>query len=89
MPPSPTWLAFLKGHIGEDVAVDFFVVPTVQNQVLFVFLLLAHDRRHVLHFNITCQRAAGSLRLGSLESRDWPERASCPRVKNQLFYPHV
>lgn len=52
-PPSPTWRAFLKNHIKEIVAVDFFVVPTVRNQVLFVFLLLAHDRRRVLHFNVT------------------------------------
>jgi hypothetical protein len=39
--------------IKEMVAADFFVVPTVRNQVLFAFLLPAHDRRRVLHFNIT------------------------------------
>lgn len=44
-PPSPTWRAFLRNHIKEIVAVDFFVVPTVRNQVLFVFLVLAHERR--------------------------------------------
>jgi hypothetical protein len=42
-PRSPTWRAFLKNHIKEIVAVDFFVVPTVRNQILFVFLILVHD----------------------------------------------
>ncbi|MBW2704004.1 MAG: transposase [Deltaproteobacteria bacterium] len=35
------------------VAVDFFTVPTATFQVLFVFLILSHDRRKVLHFNVT------------------------------------
>ncbi len=52
-PPSVTWRAFLKNHIKDIVATDFFIVPTVRNQVLFVFLVLAHDRRRVLHFNVT------------------------------------
>jgi hypothetical protein len=34
-PPSATWRAFLKSHISDIVATDFFVVPTVRNQVLF------------------------------------------------------
>ncbi len=52
-PPSTTWRAFLKNHIRDIVAVDFFVVPTVRNQILFVFLILADHRRRVLHFNVT------------------------------------
>jgi putative transposase len=52
-PPSPTWRAFLKNHISQIVAVDFFTVPTVTLRVLFVFIVLAHDRRRVLHFNVT------------------------------------
>jgi hypothetical protein len=38
-PASTTWRAFLKNHLAEILAVDFFVVPTVRNQVLFVFLV--------------------------------------------------
>jgi hypothetical protein len=37
-PPSPTWKSFLKNYIESIVAIDFFVLPTVQNQILFVFL---------------------------------------------------
>ncbi len=52
-PPSPTWRAFLNNHVKDLVSVDFFVVPTFRNTVLFVFLILAHDRRRVVHFNVT------------------------------------
>lgn len=52
-PPSQTWRTFLKNHVGEIVATDFFTVPTVRMRVLFVFVILAHQRRKVLHFAIT------------------------------------
>jgi transposase InsO family protein len=52
-PPSQTWRTFLDNHLGSLVAVDFFVVPTAMFKVLFVFAVLAHDRRRVVHINVT------------------------------------
>ena len=52
-PPSQTWRTFLKNHIKQLVSVDFFVVHTIDFKLLFVFLVLAHDRRRVIHFNVT------------------------------------
>jgi hypothetical protein len=52
-PPSPTWKAFLANHVADIVACDFFTVPTVNFRVLFVFIMLAHERRRIVHFNIT------------------------------------
>jgi putative transposase len=52
-PPSQTWRTFLTNHVGSLVSVDFFVVPTVMFRVLFVFVVLAHDRRRVVHVNVT------------------------------------
>jgi transposase InsO family protein len=52
-PPSPTWRAFLTSHIKHLASVDFFIVPTVRFKVLFVFVVLAHYRRRVIHFNVT------------------------------------
>ncbi len=52
-PSSSTWRTFLDNHVGDLVSIDFFVVPTIRNTVLFVFLVLAHDRRRVVHFNVT------------------------------------
>ncbi len=52
-PPSQTWRTFLTNHVQDLVSVDFFTVPTARLRVLFVFVVLAHDRRRVLHFNVT------------------------------------
>ena len=51
--PSPGWRAFLANHASDLVSIDFFIVPTTRFRVLFVFLILATDRRRVLHFNVT------------------------------------
>jgi transposase InsO family protein len=53
LPPSQTWRTFLTNHVQGFVSVDFFTVPTARLRVLFVFVVLAHDRRRVLHFNVT------------------------------------
>lgn len=50
---SQTWTSFLRNHLGQTVSVDFFIVPTLRFHVLYVFLVLSHTRREVLHFNIT------------------------------------
>jgi transposase InsO family protein len=54
-----TWKTFLQNHVKELVAVDFLTAPTATFRVLFVFLILAHGRRRVLHFNITEAPTAG------------------------------
>src|SRR6267143_3694694 len=51
--PSQTWKTFLSNHVGQLVSIDFFTVPTLQLRILFVFVILAHERRRVLHFNVT------------------------------------
>jgi putative transposase len=57
-PPSQTWRAFLENHVQSLVSVDFFTVQTIRFQVLYVFLVLAHDRRRILHFNVTAHPTA-------------------------------
>ena len=52
-PPNQTWKTFLHNHVGEMVSIDFFTVPTISMRVLFVFNVLEHRRREVLHFNVT------------------------------------
>jgi hypothetical protein len=44
---------FLDNHARNLVSVEFFTVPTVRFQTLYVFLVLAHDRRRILHFGVT------------------------------------
>ena len=57
-PPSQRWRVFLENHVKSLVSVDFFTVPTIRFQVLYVFLVLAHDRRRILHFNVTAHPTA-------------------------------
>ncbi|MDH3830056.1 MAG: hypothetical protein OEU48_00175 [Gammaproteobacteria bacterium] len=52
-PPSPTWRIFLDQHVRDLVSIDFFIVPTATFRVLFVFIVLAHERRRIVHFNVT------------------------------------
>ena len=52
-PPSQTWRAFLANHVPDIAACDFFTVPTVTFRMLYVFIVLRHDRRQVVHFNVT------------------------------------
>jgi len=51
--PSPTWRAFLEAHPREIVAIDFFVVPTLTFRLLFAFIVLRHDRRELVHVDVT------------------------------------
>ena len=57
-PPSQTWRTFLENHAKELVSTDFFVVPTATFRLLFVFLVLSHDRRRLLHFGVTSHPTA-------------------------------
>jgi len=49
-PSSSTWKAFLNNHVKDIVACDFFTVPTASCKVLFVFILLAHERRRIVYY---------------------------------------
>ena len=57
-PPTQTWRTFLDNHMRQIVSVDFFTVPTIRFKVLYVFLVLAHERRRILHFNVTTHPTA-------------------------------
>ncbi len=49
---SHNWKAFLRNHLGSMVSVDFLTVFSMTFKVLYVFIVLLHDRRRVLHFNV-------------------------------------
>ena len=57
-PPSRTWRTFLENHLQSLVSVDFFTVPTIRFEVLYVFLVLAHERRRIVHFAVTAHPTA-------------------------------
>ena len=51
--PVERWLAFLRNHREAIAAMDFFAVPTITFSVLCGFFIISHDRRRILHFNVT------------------------------------
>jgi hypothetical protein len=51
--PSPTWRSFLRNHMCDMSAVDMFVVATATFQLLYALIVLGHDRRRVIHFEVT------------------------------------
>jgi putative transposase len=57
-PPSQTSRTFLHNHVSQLASIDFFTVHTIWFEVLFVFVVLTHDRRRVVHFNVTAHPTA-------------------------------
>ena len=57
-PPSQTWRTLLTNHVASVVSMDFFTVPTVTGRVLFVLVFLSHERRRIVHVNVTEHPAA-------------------------------
>jgi transposase InsO family protein len=70
-PPSQSWRTFLDNHVGDLVSIDFFTVPTVTFRVLFVFVILAHERRRIIHFNVTESPSAKWTAQQVVEAFPW------------------
>jgi hypothetical protein len=69
-PPSQTWRTFLANHGGQIVAADFFVVPTAMGRLLFVLVLLAHERRPIVTWpSLTIRRQNGPVNGSATRSR--------------------
>lgn len=70
-PPSPTWRTFLATHAKDLVSIDFFTVATVRFEILYVLIILAHDRRRVRHFNVTAHPTAEWTAQQVVEAFPW------------------
>ncbi len=75
-PPSQTWRTFLENYVKELVSTDFLVVSTVSFRLLFVFVVLGHHRRRVIHFNVTAHPTAEWTARQIAEAFPWD---SAPR----------
>ena len=52
------WATFLRNHAKAIIACDFFVAVTVTFQLLYVFVLIHHGSRRLVHFNVTAHPTA-------------------------------
>jgi transposase InsO family protein len=70
-PPSQSWRTFLRNHAKDLVSADFFVVPTIAFQLLFVFVILDQARRRPIHFAVTANPTAEWTARQLLEAFPW------------------
>jgi transposase InsO family protein len=69
--PSPTWRSFLLNHAAGIAAIDMFVVASVSFRLLYVMIILAHDRRRIIHTAVTEHPTAAWLSRQVTEAFPW------------------
>ncbi|MGE0653574.1 MAG: integrase core domain-containing protein [Alphaproteobacteria bacterium] len=69
--PSPTWRSFLQNHRHNTAAVDVFVVVTATFRLLYAMVVLGHERRKVIHFDVTPNPTQGWLARQITEAFPW------------------
>jgi len=72
-PPSQTWRTFLDNHAKDLASMDFFVVPTAGFRLLYVLVILRHDRRRIVHVNVTAHPTAEWTAQQVVEAFPWDE----------------
>ena len=70
-PPSQRWAAFVANHRHELWAADFFTVPTLFFQTLYVLVVVSHDRRRIEHVNVTAHPTATWVWRQMIEATPW------------------
>jgi transposase InsO family protein len=72
-PPSQTWRAFLRNHAKNIVAIDFFTVTTAVFRTIYVLVVIAHERRRVIHFAVTEHPTAAWTAQQMVNAFPWEE----------------
>ncbi len=70
-PPSQTWRTFLRNHANCMASMHFFVLPTATLRLLFVFIVLHHERRRIVHFGVPAQPTAAWVAQQITEAFPW------------------
>jgi hypothetical protein len=86
-PSSQTWKTFLSNHAGEIIGIDFFTVPTATFRNLYCFIILLHERRQVVHFNITEHPTAAWTAQQMIEVRIDESRVEVELIDQVIFRP--
>jgi putative transposase len=69
--PSPTWRSFLRNQAAGIAAIDMFVVASASFRLLYVMIILAHDRRTIVRFDVTRYPTAGWLARQVTDAFPW------------------
>lgn len=88
-PPSQTWKTFLRNHAAAIAAIDMCVVPAVTFDLLYAFLVLGHERRQLLWFEVTRHPTAEWLARQVTEAFPWTSTPAYLVRDNDRSYGHV
>jgi len=69
--PSPTWRSFLRNQAQGIAAIDMFVVASVSLRLLYVMIILGHDRRKIMRTAVTEHPTAAGLSRQLTEAFPW------------------
>jgi transposase InsO family protein len=72
-PPSQGWRTFLRNHAPNIAAMDLFVVPTVDFDLLYAFIIVCLDRRDLVWINVTTNPSAEWIARQLTEAFPWDE----------------
>ena len=87
--PSKSWRSFLRNHALDLVSIDFFVTPTVTFRIPYVFVVLAHERRRIVHFNATegpSERWTGQQLVNAFPCKSGPKYLD--RDRDKIYGAH-
>ena len=71
--PSQNWKTFLHNHAAGIAAIDFLVVPTVGFRLLFVLVILRHQRRRLIALQVTTNPTAEWVARQISDAFPWGE----------------
>src|SRR5215472_9439788 len=72
-PPSQSWKAFLRNHAAGIASIDLFVVPTAFFKLLYGLVILSHERRQLIEFDVTAHPTAEWIARQMAEAFPWDE----------------
>jgi len=84
--PSPTWRSFLRNQAAGIAAIDMFVVASASFELLYVLIILAHDRRKIVRFDVTPYPTAGCLSRQVTEAFPWDTAPRYLRREREASY---
>src|SRR5580693_4291908 len=70
---SQTWQTFLHNHTAGIAAMDFLVVPTIGFKLLFVLVILRHQRRRLISLTVTTNPTAEWIAHRITDAFPWNE----------------
>jgi putative transposase len=82
---SQRWGTFIRNHMDVTAACDFFVVPTATFKVMYVFVVLSHARREILHVNVTEHPTAAWTARQIREAFPWKDPRMLLHDRDRIY----